>query len=124
MNILRIIEGKIKSILFGNDGNVDRKLRTKNDGTLTISNAPKQPYKYAIYDNIYEAEVDRLFDFNGMKRDVYLKITNPCYIKLNDISNESIHLDMGEWIFENEWIEKMYITNEVSTLIQIYASGE
>lgn len=124
MSFFRIVEGKIKSILFGSDGISDKKLRTKSDGTLTISNTPKQSPEYIIFDDEYSAETDRLFDFNGMKKDVYLKLTNPCFIKLNSISNPTIHLDMGEWLFENEYISKIYITNDQPTLIQIYASGE
>jgi hypothetical protein len=123
-SLFSLIEGKVKSILFGNDGTADRKIKTKTDGTLLIDERQQGPLGYALFDNtITGAQTNFLIDFNGVRKDIHLENDSPITVRLNSISSDPMVLSAGIWDWTDEYANKIYITTTVSTMIQLYANG-
>jgi len=127
-NLFALIEGKVKSILFGNDGTTDKKIKTKTDGTLLVEIENEQvlvpkPY-FSVEETVVSVENDKEYLLGAVIRDIHIQTNKKISVKFNSTSSPSVVLPNGYFNFEKQFANKIYITTTLAnTKIGIYANG-
>ena len=123
MGVFQIIEGKVKAILFGNNGSEDAKLRVDSEGALHVNTKPVAEQTPFFYENTLTPGVEVLVDFGGVKKDMWVTSSKDFNIRVNSPSAPLVQFAAGYWEWEGEYVSKIYISSAEASEVQVYAGG-
>jgi len=95
------------------------------EGLITIAR-PGKPVGYASFEDDYAPAVNQLFDFGGVRKDVYIFVTAPTTIIFDSLANEPVSINAyGPVLLTDQWSSKAYVTftNSPVTHMIMYANG-
>lgn len=90
---------------------------------LSVSTQPPHGKYFSIETSQLGGLTDVLYDFGNRMQDVYLSVSQPVVLKFHDTSNTPVPVLKGQFDFNFQNADKMYVTTTLPTDLKIYANG-